>query len=103
MGRNNRQKLLSMVRGESGRVPLWRIDFGENPPREPEFIDEDEVEKLFGDDHTEGDRVEYQLLFGCPDEDRERVLRENPCLVRQPDGRFVAVNPEKTGQVYLIE
>ena len=103
MGQRNRQRLLEMVRGEDGnRVPLWRIVFDGDPPREPEYIDGDEVEKLFPSDGDDG-RVRYSLLFGCPDESREEVLRDKPCLVRQPDGRFVAQNVGKEGPVYIVE
>lgn len=103
MSQENRQRLLEMVRGDDGRVPLWRICFDGNPPREPEYIDGSEVDKLFDDIPSEDGRVEYRLLFGCPDEAREEVLSDKPCLVRQPDGRFLAQNVGKEGPVYIVE
>lgn len=104
MTRGNRQRLLEMVRGESGsRVPLWRINFGGGPPRDPEFIDGDEVDKLFDAPPSENEGVVYHLLFGCPDGEEAQILRENPCLVRQPDGSFKAHNVGKGGPVYIVE
>lgn len=91
----DRQTLVSMVRGESDRVPLFRFRFGEGELRQAESIDRAEVERFGTDDG-------FLFLFGCRPEQAEETLRENPCLVRQ-GGRLVAVNPEKKGPVYLIE
>ena len=97
MNTNDRQRLVSMVRGgSSGREPCFRLRFGTDAPSGTIFLDRDEIDK-FGRDS------ENLFLLGCRPELREITLREHPCLVRQNDGRFVAVNPEKQGQIYLIE
>ena len=95
----DRQTLVSMVRGESDRVPLFRFRFGEGEPRQAESIDRAEVEKLVGTSTPEDG---FLFVFGCRPEQAEETLRENPCLVRR-GGRLVAMNPEKQGPVYLIE
>jgi len=66
----------------------WRFD----------YLKEDVLRRFIHLDLT-GGRIDF---YECPDDDRERVLRECPCLVRQ--GRdLVPVNPEKEGQVYIID
>ena len=103
MGTNDRQRLVSMVRGGSDRSEVYRIRFGDDDsPRTPLFVEESELEKFADYKPGTGQGVEYFLMFGCPRAEAEQVLRERPCLVRQ-GGRFVAVNPEKQGPVYLIE
>lgn len=87
-----------MVRGGSGRSPLFRFRFGENDPSGSESIDGREIGKLLGSDSPDG----FLFLFGCRPEQRETTLRENPCLVRQ-GGRFVARNPEQAGPRFLID
>lgn len=100
MGSNKRQRLVSMVRGESWRIPLFRFRFGnETSPSGPEFLDRVEVEKFVGMDSYDGDL----FLFGCRPEHRAEVLRTEPCLVRRDDGRFVAINPEKGLPRFLID
>ena len=95
---DDRQRLVSMVRGESGRSPLFRFRFGEDVPSGSESIDGREVGKLLGS----GSPDRLLFLFGCPPEQRDETLRENPCLVRQ-GGRFVARNPEQAGPRFLID
>ena len=101
MGQNNRERLVSMVRGESGRVPIYRMRRPDGEPLSNPFyyVDEDELRKfvsLVGCGET-------YLFDSVSSELREEVLRDSPCLVRQEDGRFVAKNPEKEGQVYIID
>ena len=96
MKRNDRERLVEMVRGKSSRqVRIYGFRFGDDPTPDI-LVDEEEVDKLTpeGQDNL--------VLFGCRPEDRERTLRENACLVRQEDGRFVAVNPEREGLRFLI-
>lgn len=88
-----------MVRGEAGRVPLYRFKFGTDVPKGPEYIDRAEMDKFVGMESDDEDL----FLFGCRPEYREQVIREEPCLVRQDDGRFVAVNPELGRPVYLVD
>lgn len=100
MGRNDRERLVSMVRGESGRVPIYRMRRPEDEPLSNPFyyVEEEELRKFV----SLGCGGTY-LLDSVSPELREDVLRNSPCLVRQEDGRFVARNPEKEGQVYIIE
>lgn len=99
MIQNNRQRLVSMVRGGTGRIEILRFKFGnEDSPSERLFVDEDEMRKFV---HLDPENP-FCLLMGCRPEQREETLRERPCLARR-GGRFVAVNPEKEGTIYLIE
>lgn len=99
MIQNNRQRLVSMVRGGTGRIEILRFKFGnEDSPSERLFVDESEMDKFI---HLDPENP-FCLLMGCRPELREETLRERPCLVRR-GGRFVAVNPEKEGTIYLIE
>ena len=93
-----------MVRGESDRQEIFRIKFGnDDSPSERIFVEESELERFVDYTPSEEGQVDYFLMWGCRPEDEERVLKESPCLVRQSDGRFKAVNPEERGPVYLIE
>lgn len=92
---NQREKLLRIVRGDSGRVEIVPISSGED--RGGGFVvDESEVRKLMRDGQ------ENLLMYGTRPETRDEVLRENPCLVRQEDGRFVAMNTDREGAVFLV-
>lgn len=95
----DRRGLVSMVRGGSRRVEVLRCKFGDDAtPRERIFVDEEEMSKFA---HLNPENPFCFLMGGRP-EMREELLRDSPCLVRR-DGRFVAVNPEKEGPIYLIE
>ena len=85
-----------MVRGKSRRVRIYGMRFGENPSPDI-LVDEGELDKIT----PEGQ--EGLVLFGCRPELRDKVLRESPCLVRQEDGRFLAVNTDKQGPAYIVE
>lgn len=96
MNQNDRQRLVSMVRGENGRELLVRFYPTDGKPRQ-EFI------KVEGDLPSPDPSNPFRFLLGCRPQDREQVLGESPCLVRQDDGRFVAVNPEGRGFACLID
>lgn len=92
----DREKLIRMIGGDSGRERIIRLRFGEDESPDEIFVDSSEADKLLGDGQ------EDLFLFGVRPETREAVLRDSPCLVRQADGRFKAVNIGKGGPVYLI-
>jgi len=92
---NQRENLLRLVRGESDRVKIVPINFGDDIGQGL-VVEESEVRKLM----REGQ--EDLLMFGTRPETREEVLRENPCLVRQEEGRFVAMNTDREGSVYIV-
>lgn len=92
----DRRRLVSMVRGQDDRDILFRLYPSDGEPRQ-EFI------KVEGELPSSEPTNRFRLLFGCRPEHREEVLRENPCLVRQADGRFLAVNTDKSGTMYLID
>ena len=96
MKQNDRQRLVSMVRGGDDREILVRLFPSKGEPRQELIRVEGE---LPSDDPENPDR----FVLGCRPEYRDKVHRENPCLVRQEDGRFKVINPDKKGPVYLIE
>lgn len=92
---NNRENLLRMVSGNGNRrIQMYFLGIG-NQGRVLS-IDETEVNKLTGDE-------EDLFLFGTSPDVRDDVLRESPCLVRQPDGKIIARNEGKGGPVYFVE
>ena len=92
---NQRERLLRIVRGDSDRVKIVPIGSGEDMGRGL-IVEESEVRKLMRDGQ------ENLLMFGTRPETREEVLRENPCLVLQEDGRFVAMNTDREGAVFIV-
>lgn len=95
---NNREKLIRMTEGSSGKVRVISISFDpDTDPTEDIWVDEEEVSKL------EEEGQEYLLMFGTRPEYREEVLKKNPCLVRQPDGSYKAHNVGKKGFVYIVD
>lgn len=92
---NQRERLLKIVRGDSDRVRIVPIGTREDLGQVI-VVGESEVRKLM----REGQ--ENLFLFGTRPENREEVLRENPCLVRQEDGRFVAMNTDREGAVFIV-
>lgn len=63
-----------------------------------DYLTEDVLRRFIHLDLSRG-RVDF---YECPDEDRERVLRECPCLLRQGK-TLVPVNPEREGLIYIID
>ena len=97
---NKREQLLRIVSGDSGRERIVRLRFGRDILGEvldDLFVDSSEVEALLDDGQ------EDLFLFGTRPETRDSVLRDSPCLVRQPDGRFQAQNTDKRGPVFLVD
>ena len=94
---NDREKLIRMIGGGgSGRVRVIPLRFGDDESPDEIFVDSTEADKLLGEGQ------EDLFLLGVRPESREEVLRDSPCLVRQADGTFKAVNIGKGGPVYLV-
>lgn len=87
-----------MVRGEDGRETLIRLYPRDGEPRQERIKVEGDLSSAFPDPNNE-----FRFFLGCRPEYRDKVLRENPCLVRQEDGRFLAVNTDKQGPAYIVE
>lgn len=97
MKQNDRQRLVSMVRGDSpDREVLFRLYPRDGEPRQ-------EVIRVEGELPSPDPNNPLRFVFGCRPEFRDEVLRDSPCLVRQSDGRFKAVNTDKQGVAYLID
>lgn len=95
-----REQLLRIVSGDSGRERVVRLRFGQDILQgvlDDLFVETSEVEALLDEGQDD------LFLFGTRPETREAVLKDSPCLVRQPDGRFKAQNTDKQGPVYLVD
>lgn len=94
---NDRERLVRMVGGRTGRkINSIIVRFGK-PGREEYDFSEEEV----GDFLREGDDTLF--LFEARSDERERTLRESKCLVRQADGGFVCRNVGQAGPIYLVD
>lgn len=92
MAISNRERLLSMVKGERNRSLLYHLSFGEIPVRPVELFESDEEPES-----------EFRVVFGTRPELKQEVLRESKCLVRQADGSFKVLNYEKSEPVFIVE
>lgn len=92
----DRERLIQMISGDRSRGRVIPLRFGEDISDEFD-IDPSEVDSLMKDGQ------EDLFLLRVRPETREAVLRDSPCLVRQPDGRFKARNIGKQGPVYIVD
>ena len=89
-----------MVQGDDGRMTLYRL-YPNGKPRQELVKVEGDLSFAFPPDSD--NEVEFRFFLGCRPEYRDKVLRENPCLVRQEDGSFKVLNPDKQGPAYIVE